>query len=109
MIGGVGGLDGHTILQSVDSYDPRKNRWTSMPSLPEAVKYFSATAFDNDILVIGGEVGGHLVRDVWRFVSAKRRWEKAPSLLTPRSCHASAVWGTRVYVIGGINAINAIE
>jgi len=61
MIGGIGGSDGQTVLQSMDSYDPRKNRWTSLPNLPVAVTDFSATAFGNDIFVIGGEIKDHVV------------------------------------------------
>lgn len=86
----------------VDVYDPRKDRWTSLPELPVGLVEYSVAAVGNDIFVTGGIRDGCAVATVWRFVSSKRHWYEMPPLVGPRARHASASWNSRLYVIGGV-------
>lgn len=100
----VGGIDSiNYIMQSVEMYDPQKDKWNSLPDIPQASAWFSIAALNNNIYVCGGYIDGHIVRDVWQFDSGKRRWSEMPPMVTPRARHASTTWNGKVYVLGGIS------
>ena len=97
-------LHGSTsVLQSVEMYDPHKDRWQALPDLPKPVSWCGVAAVDNDIYVTGG-IGDdqQLYAKVWRFESAKRRWRDVNPLMKPRARHASASLNGKLYVVGGI-------
>ena len=97
-------LNGIThILQSVEMYDPQKDKWLTLPDLPQPVSWCAVAAVDNDIYVTGGIGDGQrLFANVWKFESAKRRWREVNPLLEPRARHASTSLNGNLYVVGGI-------
>ena len=99
----VGGLSTvNYLMSSVEMYDPSKDKWTLLPDMPQTPSWFTVSALNNDIYVIGGILDGHIVSSVRRFDGAKRRWSDAPAMLGPRARHASTTWDQKLYVVGGI-------
>ena len=97
-------LGGSThVLQSVEMYDPHKDKWQALPDLPKPVSWCGVAAVDNDIYVTGG-IGDdqQLYATVWKFESANRRWRDVNPLIKPRARHASTSLNGRLYVVGGI-------
>ena len=110
----VGGINNY-IVQSVEMYEPTKDKWSPLPDLPQLVSWFSVAALGNDVYVSGGIVDGHIVNSVWKFESGKRLWYKVNPMLTPRARHASTSLDSKMYVVGGIKfdgkivAVESIE
>lgn len=95
------------VITVLEVYNPRKDRWSTLPDLPVGVCDCSVSAVGDDIVVTGGVRDGCVVASVWKFISTKRRWTELPSMLGPRARHASAAWNSKLYVIGGIRNTNA--
>ena len=100
MVGGINNVN--YVLQSVEMYDPHREKFTPLPDIPKAVSWCSVAAIGNNVYVSGGILDGHIVPTVWKFESNKRAWTETKSLLVPRARHASTAWNGKLYVIGGI-------
>jgi non-specific serine/threonine protein kinase len=96
----VGGLNGRP-LDTVEAYDPRADRWSTVPHL-ETARWGVATATtpDGRIFAIGGMSDRPL--DSVEVYTPGGGWSPAAHLVTPR-WGAAAVTGRdgRIYVLGG--------
>jgi hypothetical protein len=103
----IGGLNTY-MLQSIEMYEPMKDKWCFLPDIPQSISWFSATALQNNIYVTGGIVDGHIVSTVWVFDSSNRTWAEGSPMLNTRARHASACLDDKLYIIGGINLVEKI-
>jgi N-acetylneuraminic acid mutarotase len=101
VIGGIS-QDSTFLTQTVEMYDPQRDRWLSLPEFPRLTGSFSATVLNNCIYVTGGIVDGSIVAHVWRFDACRRTWKEVQPMLKPRAHHSSAVLEDRLYVVGGV-------
>ncbi len=101
LVGGLSTLFNYTV-QSVEMYEPHKDKWFPLPDIPENVSGYSVCALENNVYVSGGIVNTQAIASVWRFDSLQRTWDRAADMLTPRARHASTAWQGRLYLLGGV-------
>jgi len=72
ILGGPGGF-----TTSMVALEPRKQKWSSLPSIPKPIVGCSISAFNNDIYVTGMQ---HLLSSNYRFYMIRRSFQ---ALATP--------------------------
>ena len=105
LVGGLNSLFNYTV-QSVEMYEPNKDKWFPLPDIPKNVSWYSVCALENDIYVSGGIVDNQVIPTVWKFDSLQRTWMQMSDMLMPRARHASASWRGKLYVLGGIDLMD---
>lgn len=78
--------------------------WTLVGKLPEPLAYAAYQKYNNQLIVAGGKNSKHELRRVYRLsltAQGQLRIDTLPSLPEPRSSMASALIGSRLYLIGG--------
>ena len=99
-IGGrLSGLD--TNLGTVQAYDPRRNRWTRLPDLPDPRGGTGAAAIAGRIVSVGGESPPGTNRTVWALRPGARAWTALPDLPTPRHGLGVVALRGRVWAVAG--------
>ena len=99
-IGGrLAGYD--TNLGTVQAYDPRTNRWASLPDLPDPRGGTGAAAIAGRVVSVGGESPPGTNRTVWALRPGARAWTALPDLPTPRHGLGVVALGGRVWAIAG--------
>ena len=111
-IGGVGwpqvGNHGGPFLGTIEVYEPRINRWTKKPDMPNLRARFSTVVVGGKIYLIGGftvQAGGATVGE-W-FASTEvydpimEKWHLIPEVPTVRLPFAVAAVNGKIYVFGG--------
>ncbi|MFJ8106512.1 Kelch repeat-containing protein [Streptomyces sp. NPDC096132] len=113
----VGGSDGSSVLNTVQSYNRTSNAWSTLPVLPTARRALAAAAAPcpagqsgTCVYAIGGVSGSGYSRTVQSYNPATNSWTALASLGTARSYLGAAAapcpagqTGTCVYAIGGFN------
>jgi N-acetylneuraminic acid mutarotase len=96
-------------LADVARFDPEKNAWQALPSLPEPRSSHQAVLYDNKLIVIGGwELSGGTYDSEWRQTLAtcdlsepSCTWKVEPMPFATRAMGA-AVFEDKLYVLGGL-------
>lgn len=99
------GLQGH--LTQVDAYDPRTDRWETLPrAIPTVRDHTSAAAVGGKLYVLGGDVAGHGENTdaAEAFDPATGQWSKIPPVPTLRGSLVAVSWRGQAVVLGGQNA-----
>ena len=102
----MGGMCEEQVCQSVEMYDPDKDKWQPLADLPSKVSHFSAAVLSNMIYVCGGLVESTSVPTVWGFEPNSRCWSSKPDMLQARAKHTSTSWNDCLFVLGGIDTTN---
>jgi hypothetical protein len=97
VLGGDIGAPGGTAPLEV--YDPGADRWESLARLPEYRLFSEAAVFEDAIYVFGNRADG--VVPVLKYDIPKDTWSELPCAGIPIHRSASAVIGTRAYILGG--------
>lgn len=88
----------------VDLYDPRRERWTRLPSLPEPLQQPMVVAKRDRLYVLGGYRGapgaGRASDRAWMLLDGS--WRPLPPLPEPRAAGGAALVRNRIYVVGGV-------
>jgi N-acetylneuraminic acid mutarotase len=103
----IGGTVGNGFVGNNEVYDPISNTWETKASMPTPRADLSANVVNDKIYLMGGvkysstapyfsETGISEVYD-----PVKDTWSKGTSLLTAVSGYSSAVFGDKIYVLGG--------
>jgi N-acetylneuraminic acid mutarotase len=89
------------VTDTVESYDPTTDTWSSMPSLPEPRHHGMAVVIDDRVFVIGGydASGFNPVDTMWELVGEE--WVDRAPLPEPVGAGAAAVVDGLVFVVGG--------
>ncbi|OBK19819.1 serine/threonine-protein kinase [Mycobacterium asiaticum] len=100
----ISGLLNGTVLNTVESYDPRSGVWETGPPLPVALHHATAATYRGEVVVLGGATDN--IADASKKVFALRgnNWVELPPLTHPRAGAAAAVVGDKLVVVGGQNA-----
>jgi N-acetylneuraminic acid mutarotase len=87
------------------SYDPKADRWETLPDLPSQRNHIVAELISGKVHVFGGRLGGGFQSDKTAahevYDPATRRWSVAAPMLKPRSGINSATAYGCVHVWGG--------
>ena len=102
----IGGTDMMYEYRRVDRYDPARDVWDTVASLPWSRQGLGACEFQGRIYAIGGYnsfAGGHFYRTVACFVpdSGPGHWNVVDSMAIGRTGLGVAVAGDRIYAVGG--------
>jgi N-acetylneuraminic acid mutarotase len=97
----LGGWDGAKALDAANMYDPAKDAWRPIASLPAARAMASAVWLRDRIYLIGGHDGSEQRAEMWTYDPAGDTWQAAPGLVEPRAGLAVGAEGTSIYAIGG--------
>lgn len=90
-------------------YDPQRERWERLPSLPIGpISSAGVVAAAGKIVVVGGDDeegwedgGGSVTPTAWAFDPRSERWQRLPDLAVERHAHGTAVSRGRIYVVAG--------
>ena len=99
-IGGrLAGYD--TNLGTVEAYDPRTNRWSRLPDLPDPRGGTGAASIAGRLVSVGGESPSGTNRTVWALRPGGRAWTRLQDLRTPRHGLGVVAFRGRVWAIAG--------
>jgi N-acetylneuraminic acid mutarotase len=105
----TGGRPGpvHGGLDTVELYDPKRDRWSTMPDLATARSGHAAVAVGGRrggrVVVFGGEEldGGTTIEQAEVFDPRSGDWSALPEMVTPRHGVGGAAKDDRVYAVEG--------
>ena len=78
----IGGDNGVSILNTVERYDPRLDRWSACVAMSYRRRYFGAAVLKNKIFVVGGSDYDEDHNSVECFDPRMNRWLSLPPMLT---------------------------
>ena len=94
-----------SVTDSVEIYHPDTDTWSKLPRMPNPRHHFTASVVDGIIYVIGGYVTAAQpwipTTDVLAYDPSDSSWTAKSPMLTGRGEHIAAVWGGKIYIIGG--------
>ncbi|ANZ39940.1 hypothetical protein BBK82_31755 [Lentzea guizhouensis] len=112
VVGGIrpDGNGGVVTVPDVEVYDTRANTWRRAAPLPVAMNHPNVVAVGGRLHVLGGLSGGaswQAMRDSFVYHPATDRWTALPPMPagTERGSAAMGVFGTRVYLAGGMRTL----
>lgn len=102
--------DNHSLTDSA-RFDPKANKWETLPSLPAGRSSHDVVVAGDKLVVVGGwQMRGKGTDSVWHdsalvldLAAAKPEWKSIPQPFKRRALAAAAL-GNKVYVIGGLGA-----
>jgi hypothetical protein len=101
--------DLHSVSE-VAAFDPRSQRWSDLPPLPEPRSSHDAVVLENRLYVLGGwSLGGDTLDARWMDtayaldLADPQSWQPLPKAPFQRRAVAAAGLGRAIYVLGGID------
>jgi influenza virus NS1A-binding protein len=82
-------------------YDPVTNQWTTEAPMPTARSGCAVAVYENEIFVIGGEIGNEYVGNNEVYDPATNTWKTEVSMPIPRADLSASVVDGKIYLIGG--------
>ena len=101
VVGGRGNDD--LSMDTVEQFDPLRDRWTSLPSLPLGAGGLAVTATPDVVLAIGGgdDEEQWVTPAAWALAPGDSKWRRLADLNVSRHGHAAAAVDSGVFVFGG--------
>jgi len=100
-----GGYTGRNDLRAETAalyrYDPDRDRWSQLPSAPEARGAHAIGVIGNRLYAAGGVTAGQALKGLLVYDFRKRRWSRGPDMRTAREHLAATVAGGQLYVLAG--------
>lgn len=88
-------------MLAIERYDPRKENWTTIGSMPGRKAQFAVAMLSNKLYVIGGRDGLKTLNTVDYFDVQNKAWGSIPSMSTPRHGLGVTVLDGPIYAVGG--------
>jgi N-acetylneuraminic acid mutarotase len=83
------------------SYNPRRDRWRRLPSMPTARGALAVGVIGNRLYAAGGASQGRVHTELEIYDFKRRRWSAGPAMPTGRDHLAGATAGRRFYALAG--------
>ncbi|KFB45323.1 AGAP001513-PA-like protein [Anopheles sinensis] len=110
---GLGGMDGHKGAISIESYDPRLDKWTLLKNMPTRRLQFGVAVLDDKLIIVGGRDGLKTLNTVESFDLNTMNWfTLVPPMGTPRHGLGVAFLEGPLYAVGGHDGwsyLNTVE
>ncbi|GIX63967.1 kelch repeat and K+ channel tetramerization domain containing protein [Babesia caballi] len=105
----VGGFDGLSVMDSVETYDVRMRNW--IPAAPlNTPRSSPMLAPQNGLLYALGGTSGERLQSVERYDPRMNKWETMPgALLKVRSAGSACPYNNEIYLIGGIDNVHNVH
>ncbi|KAM4662808.1 kelch-like protein 28 isoform 1-T1 [Discoglossus pictus] len=96
---------------SVESWDPVTNTWTSEKRMHECRSTLGAVALAGELYALGGYNGDSCLQSVEKYIPKAKEWQPVAPLNKTRSCFNGAVLDGMIYAIGGYGPshMNSVE
>lgn len=94
-----------TNVDVLERYDPRRDRWRSLPPMPTKRGSMDADVVDGRLVVVGGEGTRRQLGIVEAFDIRSQRWTPFPSLEVPRHGAGVVTAGSQLYVLNGAEGV----
>ncbi len=110
----IGGwLDGYSITNVVEVYDPATNTWSTAPPLPTNRHHCAAVSVDGILYVIGG-----YTNTTWKswnptnitlaYDPISNEWTERAPMIVGRGEHSAVVYDGKIYVTGGNKQLGSV-
>jgi len=94
----VGGFDSTSSLDVFEKFDPKLNRWESLPVMPVKISAHSVTVVKNKLFVFGDY---NNLESTYSYDFLAHKWEKIDIGYKASRHNATTTLGDTTYVIGG--------
>lgn len=94
----VGGYDRKTSLNVFEKFDPRVNKWESLPPVPTGISAHSATVVKDKLFVFGDY---NNLKSTYSYDFKSEQWEKVEIEYKASRHNAATTLADVTYVIGG--------
>ena len=99
----IGGWGNNKYLNTVEMYDPRRDRWETKASISQGNLGVAAAVVNGKIYAIGGWTGGaNFLSTVEEYDPVKDIWTRKGDMPTARNWVSTAVVDGIIYAIGGV-------
>ncbi|MHC4077680.1 MAG: Kelch repeat-containing protein, partial [Planctomycetota bacterium] len=101
-VGGGLALD-RSALKTVERYDPKTKKWTSVASMPTTLHHFGMAAAGGKIYAIGGYVSSFVGTNKCSvYDPTNNKWSAIANLPRARGALAAATINGKIYAVGGV-------
>jgi malectin (di-glucose binding ER protein)/PA14 domain-containing protein/Kelch motif protein/glucose/sorbosone dehydrogenase len=105
----LGGIVGQNSMGVIDTtkgwaYDPNAKTWAPIADYPgQAVDHPGAACVNGKVYLIGGLIrAGVAIKAVYAYDSGSNSWAQKADLPQPRGAQGVAVYGGKIYAVGGL-------
>ncbi|ETN60318.1 actin binding protein [Anopheles darlingi] len=109
----VGGMDGHKGAISIESYDPRLDKWTMLKTMPTRRLQFGVAVLEDRLIIVGGRDGLKTLNTVECYdLNTMACSSNVPPMGTPRHGLGVAFLEGPLYAVGGHDGwsyLNTVE
>lgn len=97
----IGGMEGRIVLNTVQRWNMRRERWEPLPPMLTARVGHGAAACAGQVYAAGGSDGTHRLSSVERFCPWRNAWEQVHAMSVARGDCGVAPLGGKLYAVGG--------
>ncbi|XP_071497831.1 kelch-like protein 12 [Diadema antillarum] len=98
----IGGVSERGPVAECFAYLIDENKWSSLPALPNELRFHAATILNNCMYVAGGTSNQLTTNRVHCYDPINNSWNEAACLLTPREYLSLVPCDGRLYALGGL-------
>lgn len=89
------------MVDTLEVYDLRRDRWEHAAPLPEPLAEYALTAFEGRLYLFGGRTNGAISDRVYVYDPTTDTWSQGGQLPSPRFGAAAAALESSILVVGG--------
>ncbi|XP_034416879.1 kelch-like protein 9 isoform X2 [Cyclopterus lumpus] len=97
----VGGRNASGEIDTVESYNLKKNEWTNVSNMVEPHYGHAGTVHGDLMYVSGGITRDTFQKELWCYDPAADSWSRRADMKELRGLHCMCTVGERLYVMGG--------
>lgn len=105
----LGGHDGTTRHNSVESFDPTNNHWSDFPSMTTRRSDLAVVTHGGRIFAIGGFTGEEVLNTIEVYDPDLGVWSPTSPMVTRRSGVSAVLLEDKIYVLGGFDGTQRLS
>ncbi|MCH2058645.1 MAG: hypothetical protein MK214_18940 [Thalassotalea sp.] len=102
----VGGYDRKVSLNVFEKFDPKSNKWESLPPMPVGISAHSVTVVKDKLFLFGDY---HNLKSTYSYDFKSEQWEMIEIGYKPSRHNAATTLADITYVIGGYTGGNDVS
>merc|ERR1712240_713114 len=80
-------------------FNTKKNEWTDIAKMNEAVRYAACAVYQNKIIVCGGRSDIGITSSVNSYDPSADEWKPMPNMVTGKAYHSAVVVKNKLFVV----------